>query len=59
MHVLSSVELLLIAVQNAAIFWYNYDRFGSIDQSTLHAGCPVLLGEKWGELFWILKQYTH
>ena len=37
-------------LQNAAIFWYNYKRSGEMDDLSLHAACPVLIGEKWGEL---------
>ena len=39
-----------LCVENAAIFWYNYNRSGSMDQLSLHAACPVLIGEKWGKL---------
>jgi len=39
-----------LLLQNAALFWYNYDGTGSIDLKSLHAGCPVLLGEKWSKL---------
>ena len=43
--------------QNAALFWYNYEATGTIDLNTLHAGCPVLLGEKWSKLC-ILKRFN-
>jgi len=39
--------VFLLLQQNAALFWYNYEVTGSIDASALHAGCPVLMGEKW------------
>lgn len=31
-----------------AIFWYNLDESGTPNPDTLHAGCPVLQGSKWG-----------
>lgn len=37
------------ALQNAALFWWNLRRNGDGDGDTLHAGCPVLAGDKWGE----------
>ncbi|XP_070552370.1 prolyl 4-hydroxylase subunit alpha-1-like isoform X1 [Ptychodera flava] len=30
-----------------ATFWFNLNKAGETDLSTKHAGCPVLLGEKW------------
>lgn len=35
--------------QNAALFWWNLHRSGEGDGDTLHAGCPVLVGDKWGK----------
>ncbi|XP_056904644.1 prolyl 4-hydroxylase subunit alpha-3 isoform X2 [Takifugu flavidus] len=35
-------------MKNAAIFWWNLHRNGEGDADTLHAGCPVLIGDKWG-----------
>ena len=32
-----------------AAFWWNLKRSGDGDVSTRHAGCPVLVGSKWGE----------
>uniref|UniRef100_A0A667WF20 procollagen-proline 4-dioxygenase n=1 Tax=Myripristis murdjan TaxID=586833 RepID=A0A667WF20_9TELE len=40
-------------VQNAAIFWWNLHRNGQGDGDTLHAGCPVLAGDKWVANKWI------
>eukprot|EP00064_Thunnus_orientalis_P012006 superscaffoldBa00001794_g12039 len=34
-------------VEKAAIFWWNLHRNGEGDVDTLHAGCPVLIGDKW------------
>lgn len=35
--------------QKAAIFWWNLHRNGEGNDDTLHAGCPVLIGDKWGK----------
>ncbi|XP_068120789.1 prolyl 4-hydroxylase subunit alpha-3 [Hyperolius riggenbachi] len=40
-------------VQNAAIFWWNLHRNGEGNEDTLHAGCPVLVGNKWVANKWI------
>ncbi|XP_077350362.1 prolyl 4-hydroxylase subunit alpha-3 isoform X2 [Festucalex cinctus] len=40
-------------VKNSAIFWWNLHRNGSGDVDTLHAGCPVLIGDKWVANKWI------
>ncbi|XP_071767515.1 prolyl 4-hydroxylase subunit alpha-3 [Centroberyx gerrardi] len=40
-------------VKNAAIFWWNLHRNGQGDGDTLHAGCPVLVGDKWVANKWI------
>jgi len=44
--------VLCLNKQNAAIFWYNYKRSGSMDPLFLHAACPVVIGEKWGKFDW-------
>ncbi|KAL1774671.1 prolyl 4-hydroxylase subunit alpha-3 [Sigmodon hispidus] len=40
-------------VKNAALFWWNLHRSGEGDRDTLHAGCPVLVGDKWVANKWI------
>ncbi|XP_060223636.1 prolyl 4-hydroxylase subunit alpha-3 isoform X3 [Meriones unguiculatus] len=40
-------------VKNAALFWWNLHRSGEGDSDTLHAGCPVLVGDKWVANKWI------
>nr|XP_045593803.1 prolyl 4-hydroxylase subunit alpha-2-like [Procambarus clarkii] len=37
----------------SALFWFNIKRSGLGDYSTVHAACPVLLGEKWIANLWI------
>ena len=34
--------------QGDAAYWYNLMKSGEGDYSTRHAGCPVLVGSKWG-----------
>ena len=36
-------------LQGDAAFWWNLKRSGIGDASTRHAGCPVLVGQKWGK----------
>ncbi|XP_070607612.1 LOW QUALITY PROTEIN: prolyl 4-hydroxylase subunit alpha-3 [Erythrolamprus reginae] len=38
---------LLLSPKNAALFWWNLRKNGQGDEATLHAGCPVLAGDKW------------
>jgi hypothetical protein len=30
------------------VFWYNYHANGTFHGRAMHAGCPVLVGEKFG-----------
>ncbi|XP_065708249.2 prolyl 4-hydroxylase subunit alpha-3 isoform X5 [Patagioenas fasciata] len=41
-------NLSVPVLKNAALFWWNLRRNGDGDGDTLHAGCPVLAGDKWG-----------
>lgn len=47
-----------VILQNAAIFWWNLHRNGEGDADTLHAGCPVLIGDKWGKSLWSFSTKT-
>uniref|UniRef100_A0A3P9JFE5 Prolyl 4-hydroxylase subunit alpha-3 n=1 Tax=Oryzias latipes TaxID=8090 RepID=A0A3P9JFE5_ORYLA len=40
-------------LKKAAIFWWNLHRNGRGDAETLHAGCPVLIGDKWVANKWV------
>ncbi|KAG7471277.1 hypothetical protein MATL_G00122620 [Megalops atlanticus] len=40
-------------VENAALFWWNLHRNGQGNGDTLHAGCPVLVGDKWVANKWV------
>ena len=37
--------------QGDAAFWWNLKMSGEGDMLTRHAGCPVLVGSKWGVFF--------
>lgn len=41
---------VLLSPQGTAVFWYNLFKNGEGDYRTRHAACPVLVGNKWGEL---------
>ena len=36
-------------VKGSAVLWYNLKRSTEIDGYSLHAACPVILGEKWSK----------
>ncbi|XP_062872536.1 prolyl 4-hydroxylase subunit alpha-3 isoform X2 [Trichomycterus rosablanca] len=40
-------------VENSALFWWNLHRNGHGNGDTLHAGCPVLVGDKWVANKWV------
>ncbi|XP_056330341.1 prolyl 4-hydroxylase subunit alpha-3 isoform X2 [Danio aesculapii] len=40
-------------VQNAALFWWNLHKNGQGNVDTLHAGCPVIVGDKWVANKWV------
>ncbi|KAG9348503.1 hypothetical protein JZ751_002239 [Albula glossodonta] len=40
-------------MENAALFWWNLHRNGQGNGDTLHAGCPVLVGDKWVANKWV------
>nr|XP_027227836.1 prolyl 4-hydroxylase subunit alpha-2-like [Penaeus vannamei] len=41
------------ARKGSALFWFNIKRNGEGDYRTVHASCPVLLGEKWIANLWL------
>jgi hypothetical protein len=43
-------------VAGNAVLWYNIDRHGQLDERTLHAGEPVVAGEKWGMNIWLRER---
>jgi hypothetical protein len=46
---LESVVINPVLFQGDGVFWYNLLKNGSGNQNTRHAGCPVLVGSKWGK----------
>lgn len=38
--------------QGTAAFWFNLLKSGESDGSTRHAGCPVIVGSKWGKMIY-------
>ncbi|XP_013383328.1 prolyl 4-hydroxylase subunit alpha-1 [Lingula anatina] len=50
------IKVRVPTVKNAAAFWYNLKRNGEVDHRTEHAGCPVLLGQKWISNKWIRER---
>lgn len=42
--------------RGSGLMWYNLDRNGIPDERTLHAGCPVEKGEKWGLNIWMRER---
>ncbi|CAG7730928.1 unnamed protein product [Allacma fusca] len=43
--------------KGSAVFWYNLFTDGITDQSTFHGGCPVIMGEKWASIRWIMYDW--
>ena len=48
-----SPGIIANAKKGAGVVWYNLLRNGEGDVRTKHAGCPVLLGEKWVSNLWV------
>lgn len=42
--------------KGAAVYWLNLHANGTGDARTKHAGCPVLVGSKWGDIKCNLKK---
>lgn len=51
--VFPTVGIAVPAKRGSALFWFNLKRSGEGDYRTLHASCPVLLGEKWIANLWL------
>jgi len=49
------LDLAVAPIKNSALFWYSYTTDGKVDDNTVHAACPVLIGEKWVSNKWILN----
>lgn len=48
--VFTELGLSVFPIKHAALFWMNLHPTGEGDVTTLHAGCPVLRGSKWGKI---------
>ena len=48
--------LLMYTGYRCALVWYNLDRHGALDERTLHAGEPVVGGDKWGMNIWLRER---
>ena len=51
-------ELRVSPAAGSALVWAQVDKHCMLDGRTLHAGCPVHAGEKWGMNIW-LRQRPH
>ncbi|XP_070552707.1 prolyl 4-hydroxylase subunit alpha-1-like isoform X2 [Ptychodera flava] len=51
--VFPEADVFVRPIKNAAVFWYNLKPSGESDDMTRHAGCPVLIGNKWVANKWI------
>ncbi|CAL4083493.1 unnamed protein product, partial [Meganyctiphanes norvegica] len=51
--VFPTLGLEIPARKGNALFWFNLKRNGDGDYRTVHASCPVLLGEKWITNLWL------
>lgn len=45
------IKRAIFPKKGTAILWWNLHESGDRDIRTKHAGCPVLVGNKWGEAF--------
>ncbi|KAI8508773.1 Prolyl 4-hydroxylase subunit alpha-3 [Branchiostoma belcheri] len=52
--VFPQINLIVPAVKNAALMFRDMKRSGEFEPSSMHAGCPVLIGSKWIANKWIL-----
>lgn len=46
-------KIAIPPIKNGAAFWYNLKPCGESDDSTRHAACPILVGQKWVANYWI------
>lgn len=46
--VFPSLDLTIMPKKGSAALWYNLDTSGEPDTLTMHAACPVIQGDKWG-----------
>jgi prolyl 4-hydroxylase len=51
--VFPDLGLSLWPKKGSAVFWWNLFKSGVGDDRTRHAACPVLVGSKWGEFYYM------
>ncbi|XP_077077958.1 prolyl 4-hydroxylase subunit alpha-1-like [Siphateles boraxobius] len=51
--VFPKVGVAVYPKKGSAVLWYNLHRNGEVNWNTEHAGCPVLVGNKWVANKWI------
>ncbi|EDV53056.1 prolyl 4-hydroxylase subunit alpha-1 [Drosophila erecta] len=50
------LNLTVFPQPGSALFWYNLDTKGNDQRSTMHTGCPVIVGSKWVMTKWVGDQ---
>lgn len=51
------IKKVIFPQKGSALVWYNLYASGEGDPRTKHAGCPVLVGNKWGKI--LLTNYSN
>jgi prolyl 4-hydroxylase len=51
-----NIGLTVTAKKGSAVYFENVDLNGHVDTQTLHAGLPVLAGEKWIATKWLRER---
>ncbi|KAA0718716.1 Prolyl 4-hydroxylase subunit alpha-1 [Triplophysa tibetana] len=54
--VFPEVGVALQPKKGSAVFWYNLHKNGDLDLRTAHAGCPVLVGNKWDQVIQLVEE---
>lgn len=55
--VFPNANISIFAEKGDGVFWWNLKKSGKGDKRSLHAGCPVLSGEKWVANAWIHEKF--
>ena len=51
--VFTKINATVNPTRGSAVFWHNMHANGNLDYRTMHAGCPVLFGQKWVSNKWL------
>ena len=57
--VFTDAEVTVWPEQGSMAFWYNLHRNGTGTIDTIHAACPVLIGNKWGKIINLHRLQLH